>query len=58
VGVTYWKVANGIRLTGMPGFNGLLSTKHMWQVSLLMSNADKLSAAIQTILQQSPPPME
>ncbi len=22
VGVIYWKVANGIRLTGMPGFNG------------------------------------
>src|ERR1700676_1998131 len=34
VGVTYWKVANGIRLTGMPGFNGSLSTDQMWQGSV------------------------
>src|SRR5450432_3788222 len=26
VGVTYWTVANGIRLTGMPGFKNSLST--------------------------------
>ena len=36
-GETYWKVANGIRLTGMPGFNQQLSTTEMWQVSLLLS---------------------
>jgi thiosulfate dehydrogenase len=58
VGVTYWKVANGIRLTGMPGFNGLLSTEQMWQVSLLVSHADQVPAAVQTILQKPPPPME
>ena len=55
VGVTYWKVANGIRLTGMPGFNGSLSTDQMWQVSLLLANADKLPAAARTSL-QSPLP--
>src|ERR1700693_1563596 len=32
VGETYWKVANGIRLTGMPGFSDSLSTEQMWQV--------------------------
>lgn len=41
-GETYWKVANGIRLTGMPGFNQQLSSTEMWQVSLLVANADKL----------------
>jgi thiosulfate dehydrogenase len=41
-GETYWKVANGIRLTGMPGFNQSLSTTEMWQVSLLLAHADKL----------------
>jgi len=54
VGVTYWKVANGIRLTGMPGFSGSLSSDQMWQVSLLLSNADKLPVAVQTALQKPP----
>jgi mono/diheme cytochrome c family protein len=40
-GETYWKVANGIRLTGMPSFRHVLSDTQMWQVSLLLKNADK-----------------
>jgi thiosulfate dehydrogenase len=40
-GETYWKVANGIRLTGMPAFNKTLSETDMWQVTLLLANADK-----------------
>jgi thiosulfate dehydrogenase len=40
-GETYWKVANGIRLTGMPSFSKVLSDTEMWQVSLLLKNADK-----------------
>jgi mono/diheme cytochrome c family protein len=42
VGETFWKVQNGIRLTGMPGFKGSLSEKEMWQVSQLVALADKL----------------
>jgi mono/diheme cytochrome c family protein len=49
-GETYWKVANGIRLTGMPGFTGSLTTDEMWQVSLLLANADKLSPAVKSTL--------
>jgi thiosulfate dehydrogenase len=49
-GETYWKVANGIRLSGMPGFNQQLSTTEMWQVSLLLANADKLSEPVKAIL--------
>jgi mono/diheme cytochrome c family protein len=41
-GETYWKVANGIRLTGMPGFIGTLKDDQLWQVSLLLANGDKL----------------
>src|SRR5882762_3892720 len=52
VGVTYWKVANGIRLTGMPGFNGSLSTAQMWQVSLLVSSANKLPATVVSALKE------
>ncbi len=49
-GETYWKVANGIRMTGMPGFGRSLSTDEMWQVSLLLSNADKLPPTVSAVL--------
>jgi mono/diheme cytochrome c family protein len=38
-GETYWKVANGIRLTGMPAFDHVLTDTQMWQVTLLLKNA-------------------
>ena len=40
-GETYWKVKNGIRLTGMPAFEQTLDTDDMWRVSLLLKAADK-----------------
>jgi mono/diheme cytochrome c family protein len=40
-GETYWKVKNGIRLTGMPAFQHVYSTAEMWDVSLLLKNADQ-----------------
>jgi thiosulfate dehydrogenase len=40
-GMTYWRVSNGIRLTGMPSYSKLLSDTEMWQVSLLLKNADQ-----------------
>ena len=40
-GETYWKVSNGIRLTGMPAFNHVLTYTQMWQVTLLLKNADQ-----------------
>ncbi len=39
-GETYWKVSHGIRLTGMPAFNHVLNDTQMWQVSLLLKNAN------------------
>ena len=45
-GETYWKVANGIRLSGMPEFKDSLTDTQMWQVSLLVANADKISDAV------------
>ncbi|HUE23732.1 MAG TPA: cytochrome c [Bryobacteraceae bacterium] len=44
-GETYWKAANGIRLTGMPGYKGSLTDTQLWQVSVMLANADKLSPA-------------
>lgn len=52
-GETYWKVANGIRLTGMPAFDKHLSPTEIWQVSLLLANADKLPASVMTVLNNS-----
>lgn len=40
-GETYWKVVNGIRLTGMPAYKDVLNDTQAWQVSLLLANADK-----------------
>ncbi len=51
-GETYWKVANGIRLTGMPAYTGTLDQTQMWQVSLLLANADKLPPDARTSLAQ------
>lgn len=53
-GETYWKVAGGIRMTGMPGFDKSLSTTQMWQVSLLLANADKLPKAVKDSLAAPP----
>ena len=49
---SYWKVAGGIRMTGMPAFDKTLSTTQMWQVSLLLANADKLPTNALNTLQQ------
>lgn len=49
-GETYWKVANGIRLSGMPAYNKSLSETQIWQVSLLLANADKISDNVKSSL--------
>ncbi|MFZ0744840.1 MAG: cytochrome c [Terracidiphilus sp.] len=54
-GETYWKVFNGIRLTGMPSFKTQLNDTQMWQVSLLLANANKpLPPAALQILRGEP----
>ena len=52
-GETFWKVKNGIRLTGMPAFQHTLSTEQMWDVTLLLKVADQpMSAAVQAELRR------
>ena len=55
-GETYWKVANGIRLSGMPSYKHVLSDTQMWQVSLLLKNADKELPGPVTQILDSPTP--
>src|SRR5713226_10083912 len=42
----YWKVENGIRMSGMPAFKERLTEKQIWQVSVLVKNADKISESV------------
>src|SRR5215472_10523650 len=43
---TYWKVENGIRMTGMPAFKGQVPEKEIWQVTMLVKNADKITESV------------
>jgi len=43
---SYWKVENGIRMSGMPGFKGQLTETQIWQVSVLVKNADKITESV------------
>ncbi|HEV7500324.1 MAG TPA: cytochrome c [Vicinamibacteria bacterium] len=56
-GATYWRTANGIRLTGMPAFDKSLTETQIWQVSLLLANADKLPASATAVLAAPPAPL-
>ena len=39
---TYWKIAHGIRFTGMPSFRPTLSEPQMWQIALFLKHMDAL----------------
>ena len=53
VGATHWVVKNGIRFSAMPSFDGKLSDTELWQVSLLLRDANKLPAPVQEELRQT-----
>ena len=50
----YWKVKNGVRLTGMPGFKGSFTEQQIWQVSQFMGNARNLPPAVVAVLENKP----
>jgi mono/diheme cytochrome c family protein len=52
VGATHWVVKNGVRFSAMASFNQKLSDSEIWQVSLLLRNADKLPNSVQDSLRQ------
>lgn len=52
-GSIFWKVKNGIRLTGMPSFSPALTDQQIWQVTLLLANSDKLPSSVQQALVSS-----
>ena len=49
-GTIFWKVTNGIRLSGMPGFEKTLSEQQRWQVTMLLKHAGRASADVRGAL--------
>lgn len=54
----YWKVKNGVRLTGMPGFKGSLTEQQIRQVSDFVSNARNLPPDLLAVLEGKAGPPE
>jgi len=52
---SYWKAEGGIRMTGMPGFKGKLTEPQIWQVVVLVKNADKIPPAVRAELAGTAP---
>jgi thiosulfate dehydrogenase len=58
VSESYWKTANGIRLTGMPAFKTKLTDTQMWQVSQLLAHANEIpDSAKKLLVPDVTPPM-
>jgi mono/diheme cytochrome c family protein len=54
---TYWKAANGIRLSGMPSFKTKLTDTQMWQVSQLLAHANEIPDSVKkALVPDSPTP--
>jgi len=47
---SYWIVENGVHMTGMPSFHGTLNETQIWQVVMLVKNADKVPATVRGVL--------
>jgi thiosulfate dehydrogenase len=47
---TYWKAANGIRLSGMPSFKTNLTDTQLWQVSQLVAHANEIPESVRKVL--------
>ena len=47
---SYWKAANGIRLSGMPAFKTKLTDIQLWQVSQLVAHANEIPESVRKVL--------
>ncbi len=44
-GYSFWKIAHGIRWTGMPSWRGTLNDEQIWTLALFLKHMDKLPPA-------------
>jgi mono/diheme cytochrome c family protein len=49
----FWVTKHGIRMTGMPSWNGILSDDEMWKVILFIKQSDKLPPEVMSAWQQA-----
>jgi mono/diheme cytochrome c family protein len=42
IGVTYWKISHGLRLTGMPAFDSTLTDSQRWAIASFLRHQDSL----------------
>jgi hypothetical protein len=47
---SYWKAANGIRMSGMPAFKTKLNDTQLWQVTQLVAHANEISESVKRVL--------
>src|SRR5271166_303694 len=47
---SYWKAANGIRMSGMPSFKTKLTDTQLWQVSQLLAHANEVPESVKKVL--------
>jgi thiosulfate dehydrogenase len=52
---SYWKAANGIRLSGMPSFKTKLTNTQPWQVSELLAHAKEIPDSVKRVLSPDSP---
>lgn len=50
----YWKVKNGVRLSGMPGFKDAFTEQQIWAVSQFLGNARNLPPTVVAVLEGKP----
>jgi mono/diheme cytochrome c family protein len=46
-GYSFWRIAHGIRWTGMPAWRGTLNDEQIWTLALFLKHMDKLPPAAQ-----------
>ena len=56
-GVTYWRIAHGIRFTGMPGFRPSLPDAQIWQIALFVKHMDSLPPGSRAAWAAARPPL-
>jgi thiosulfate dehydrogenase len=55
-GVTYWKIAHGIRFTAMPAFGQTLKERQLWQLTLFLKHMDGLPPTPERVWKAVRPP--
>ena len=51
-GVSFWKIAHGIRWTGMPAWKDTLNDRQIWMLALFLRHMDKLPPSAQDAWQK------